>query len=263
MVNVYGVSFSESSKIYYFKSPLKCRQNVTVIVETDKGEQFAKIINEVTDKKKLEKFTELKNIIRISTKDDYKNYIKNTKDAEKALIKCKEFARDLNLNMNFISASYSFNRSQLLFNFYADERVDFRDLAKKLAMLYKTRIELRQIGARDKAKEVSGLGVCGEKLCCSRFLNQMESVSINMAKNQHLALNPSKINGACNRLMCCLAYEDEVYSDCRKKMPAIGSTVNYGNKKGIVKSLNIVKNSYMVDINGERIEVKANEDNKK
>ncbi len=263
MTNVYGVSFNKNSKVYYFKTELKCRIDVTVIVETEKGEQFGKIVSEITDKNKANKFSDLKKIIRISTKDDYKEHLRNIKDAEKALKKCREIAAELNLDMNFISANYSFSRSQLVFNFYADERVDFRELAKKLAMLYKTRIELRQVGARDKAREVSGEGVCGQKLCCSRFLNQMESVSISMAKNQNLALNPSKINGACNRLLCCLAYEDDNYTEIRKELPNIGSSIKCGNKNGTVRSLNILKNSYIVDVNGERIEVSNNENSKK
>ncbi len=263
MDKIYGICFNKSGKIYYFSSDKKYDCDQAVIVETEKGEQYGKIVNELNDKIKISKLKELKKIIRKATKEDDKNYLKNLKDADLALKKCKEIVSELNLNMNFVNASYTFNRKQLIFNFYADERIDFRELVKKLSYVYKTRIELRQIGARDKAKEVCGIGVCGQKLCCSRFLNQIETVTINMAKNQNLALNPSKINGACNRLLCCLSYEDDVYSEYRKKMPNIGQKIDYNGEKAVVKSIDVLNSKYTIQINNERIEVSINEDNKK
>ena len=150
--------------------------------------------------------------------------------------------------MKILNASFTFDRNQLLFNFLADDRVDFRELAKKLASVYKTRIELRQIGVRDKAKEVGGIGQCGRTLCCYSFLKDMSSVSINMAKNQNLALNPTKINGACGRLMCCLAYENDFYKECRNGLPSVGDNINTSD---------ILKRSYKVEKdNGTVVEIK-------
>ena len=153
--------------------------------------------------------------------------------------------------MNFIDAEFTFDRQQLLLNFYADERVDFRELAKKLAGIYRTRIELRQVGARDKAEQIGGVGPCGRELCCSSFLNHLESVSMNMAKNQNLALNPSKINGCCGRLLCCLAYEDEEYQKCQVGMPNIGQKINTTFGEGVVTSVDILNRKYKVFINNE------------
>ncbi len=259
MNNIYGVVFSTGGKVYHFTAKHDYTINTTVIVETEKGEQFGKIVN--VSKNNNQK--EHKEIKRKTTKEDYDNHLKNLKDADRALKTCKDLAAELNLKMNFISAAFTFNRNQLVFNFYADERIDFRELAKRLAFLYKTRIELRQIGARDKAREVCGVGVCGQKLCCSRFLNQMESVSITMAKNQGIALNPNKINGSCNRLLCCLSYEDDTYTENRKELPHIGQKIKVENKEGIVKSLNILDKKYIVEVDKERIEIDAAKNNKK
>lgn len=247
-MKIYGVTFKDRGKIYNFKSEFECPINVTVIVETERGLQFAKVVKEITNYSKSE--DSLKEIIRISTKEDYKKYMDNLKDAEKALKKANDIIKELNLDMNLLDATYTFDKKQLLFNFYADERVDFRELAKRLAALYKTRIELRQIGARDKAEQIGGIGVCGRKLCCNSLGCQKESVTMNMAKNQNIALNPSKINGLCGRLLCCLAYEDETYSCCRDILPDVGSTVKTEFGKGKVKSLDVLKLQYDVDIDG-------------
>ena len=221
-MNIYGVIFRDKGKVYYFNGHnMKIPMNVTVIVETEKGLQFGKVVNKV-EENKVQSFKEnIKDIIRISTKKDYDQYLTNLKDSNSALKNAKRFASELNLKMNFIDSEFTFDRQQLLLNFYADERVDFRELAKKLASIYRTRIELRQVGARDKAEQIGGIGPCGRELCCSSFLNHLESVSMNMAKNQNLALNPSKINGCCGRLLCCLTYEDEEYQKCQVGMPNI------------------------------------------
>ena len=155
--------------------------------------------------------------------------------------------------MNIIDATFNLNKDQLLFHFYSDERIDFRNLAKELASIYKTRIELRQIGVRDKAKKVGGYGSCGQKLCCSRFLNDFDSISITMAKNQNLSLNPNKINGICGRLLCCLKYENETYQKCKKKLPKIGEIVEINNEKGQVISVNLIKETYKVDLQKQGI----------
>lgn len=258
-MKAYGIKFNDKGKVYNFKSEnIECPINVTVIVETEKGLQFGKVVSEI---KNINNYENLKDIVRISTKDDYKKYLDNLKEATKALKKAKELVKEMNLKMNIIDANYTFDRKQLLFNFYAEERIDFRELAKKLAFAYRTRIELRQIGARDKAEEVGGIGVCGRVLCCTSFLKQKESVTMNMAKNQNIALNPSKINGLCGRLLCCLSYEDEEYTCCRKKLPELGQIIDTEHGKGTVKSLDILKEQYDVEVNGEVFKLKTDDKN--
>jgi cell fate regulator YaaT (PSP1 superfamily) len=161
--------------------------------------------------------------------------------------------------MKIIDASYTFDREQLIFRFLADDRVDFRQLAKDLGSIFRTRIELRQVGIRDKAKEIGGFGPCGRKLCCSNFLTEFDSVSINMAKNQNLSLNPTKINGVCGRLLCCLKYEDEQYKCCVKKLPQMGKKIKVDNKEGVVTSLDILNGKYQVTLDdGTVIEKEVN-----
>lgn len=251
---IYGVNFKDNGKVYNFKSKFKCPVNVTVITETEKGEQFGKVVTFIKENN-LKNIDELKDIIRISTKNDYEQHLKNLRDAEKALKECREIVKELNLDMKMINATYTFDRKQLIFNFLADERIDFRELAKRLASIYRTRIELRQIGARDKAREIGGVGSCGEKICCTKFLNHIESVSMNMAKNQGIALNPSKINGLCGRLLCCLTYEDEEYLACNKGMPEIGEFVETEKGKGQVISKDILNRTYKVLVNNEKIDI--------
>lgn len=260
-MNVYGIIFREKGKIYYFNGQnLQISNNVTVIVDTERGLQFGKVVCKVNDDK-IENFKDnLKNILRISTKKDYEQFLKNTKDSALALEKAKEFAKELNLNMKFFDSDFTFDRKQLILNFYSDERVDFRELAKKLASIYRTRIELRQVGARDKAEEIGGIGPCGRILCCSNFLKHLESVSMNMAKNQNLALTPSKINGCCGRLMCCLAYEDEEYQKCQKDLPNIGQKIKTSLGTGIVTSVDVLNRKYKILVDNEYKEIKADEE---
>lgn len=252
-MKVCGIKFKDIGKTYYFKyEDLKLYKNLTVVVDTEKGEQFAKVVEpEIEDTKKLT-IDNMKAVLRISTKSDYNTYMKNLKDAKEALDFAKSTAEEQNIDMRFLDATFTLDRKQLTFNFIADERVDFRNLVKDLAAKYKTRIELHQMGVRDKSKEIGGLGQCGRELCCSKFLNGMETISINMAKNQNIALNPSKINGACGRLLCCLAYEDEVYSEHRKDMPKMGSTIKTPDGEGKVIAMDILSKKYTVNIDGER-----------
>ncbi len=259
-MNLYGVVFKDNGKIYYFKSGLELKINDYVIVETERGIQFAKI-STIPEDVVLE--TEIKEVVRIACEEDYEEHLKNLKEAEKALKKAIQFANDLDLKMRLTSAEFTFDRKQLLFQFTADDRIDFRDLAKKLASIYHTRIELRQIGARDKAKEIGGLGVCGRQLCCNNFLREMESVSMNMAKNQNLALTPNKINGLCGRLLCCLTYEDENYLKCSKGMPSVGNEINTKKGRGKVTSVDILNRKYKVLINGEKEEFYLDDNSKK
>lgn len=260
MDKVYGVIFKDGGKNYYFKCDLDLNNGDYVIVETEKGLQFAKITQQITDKI-ID--NDLKNILRKASDEDYEIHLKNLKDANKALKKCVQLVETLELKMKITSAQFTFDRKQLLFQFTADDRIDFRELAKKLATLYHTRIELRQIGARDKAKEVGGIGICGKKLCCSNFLSQMESVSMNMAKNQNLALNPSKINGLCGRLLCCLTYEDDNYIECAKGMPNIGQGINTPKGRGTVTSVDILNRKYKAIVNGNKEEFYLDENSKK
>lgn len=255
---VYGVNFKDNGKIYNFKSKVRCPINVTVITETEKGEQLGKVITYIKDHN-IKNYDDLRDIIRISTKKDYEEHLKNLKDATLALKECRKIVKELNLEMNVINATYTFDRKQLIFNFLADERIDFRELAKRLASIYRTRIELRQIGARDKAREIGGIGQCGEKICCAKFLNHIESVSMNQAKNQGIALNPSKINGVCGRLLCCLTYEDNEYTRCNKGLPEIGETIETEKGPGQVISKDILKRSYKVLVNNEKLEINLGE----
>lgn len=248
MYNVVGVVLNEKSKNYLFScNDLELKKGMNVIVETEKGLQYGQVVVNPYEVSSDDIGLELKNVIRIATKDDDKQYSKNVKDADIALVKARKIADELNLEMRIIDASYTFDRNQLLFNFLADARVDFREFAKKLAQIYKTRIELRQIGVRDKAKEIGGLGPCGRFLCCSTFLTDFNSVSINMAKNQMLALNPTKINGVCGRLLCCLNYEDEVYTEMKKGMPNIGQAYRNNGVEGKVVSLNLIKRTATIE----------------
>lgn len=251
---VYGVTFKDSGKVYNFKSEEKITINSNVIVETDKGLQFGKVLSVIENIIDIDK-EELRPIVRLATDEDYNQYLNNLKEAEIAIKKCKDLVLEYNLNMNIINAQYNFDKSQLLFNFVSEERVDFRELARKLAGIYHTRIELRQIGARDKAKEVGGVGICGQKICCGRFLGHIEAVSMNMAKNQNLALNPSKINGVCGRLLCCLQYEDEQYLECSKDLPSYGDIIKTPNGEGQVINVDILNRKVKVLINGNKEEV--------
>lgn len=253
---VYSILFKNTSKPYSFKADFAVNINNNVIVETEKGLQYGRVVDikEVTTNNE-----DLKKILRIATPEDDEVYYRNLKDSDSAVKKCREFVKQMNLEMSIINANFNFDRSQLLINFSADDRVDFRDLAKKLAGVYRTRIELRQIGSRDKAKLIGGVGICGQKLCCSRFLNQIESISINKAKNQNLALNPSKINGLCGRLLCCLCYEEEEYLNCSKGLMPVGSIIKVDGKEGTIISVDILNRSYKVLVNDEKVLIKADE----
>lgn len=256
----YGISFKNDGKIYYFKSDLpNLDVNTKVIVDTEKGSQLGMVRSSIEKANLKINPDEMKAILKVADEKDYDTYLKNSKDASKALLKAQELAKNLELEMKFVDASFTFDRKQLLLSFLADERIDFRELAKKLALVYKTRIELRQIGARDKAREVGGLGPCGRALCCTSFLRHIDSVSMNMAKNQNLSLNPTKINGSCGRLLCCLAYEDAEYSRCQKGLPAVGQTVKIENETGKVISVDVLNRTYKVDLGNEIREIKLDE----
>lgn len=263
MIEIVGVSLKKGGKIYYFSpNGLKLEKGNNVIVKTERGLQFGIVETENTEIEEQKLKATLSEVVRVCSKKDIETNEKNIIDAKKTLKKCKELVEKYDLNMMILDASYTFDRSQLLFTFLADNRVDFRKLAKDLASIYKTRIELRQVGVRDKAKEIGGYGSCGRPLCCSKFLCDFDSVSINMAKNQNIALNPTKINGACGRLLCCLKYEDECYKEYSKKLPKVGKKVETEFGEGKVISVDILKQKYRVDVKEHGIvEVDLNESN--
>ena len=248
MKKVIGINFNNSKKIYYFLlDNFDLVKGDCVIINGENGEAFGTVVTDVieVDPKKLE--TKLKKITRKADKDDIETNRQNIKEAEKALNDAKRIAKELNLDLTVLDSNFSFDKSQLQFSFLADSRVDFRELVKKLASIYKTRIEMRQIGVRDKAKTVGGCGQCGRSLCCSTFLRDLNSVSINMAKNQNLALNPQKINGACGRLMCCLAYENDDYSIYKKGLPKVGDKIVSNGKAGKVIYVDIFERTCKIE----------------
>lgn len=257
MKKVIGVNFNDSKKIYYFLvNDFVLSKGDFVIVLTEHGEQFGEVVTDVilVDEKKLN--NPLKEVLRVANASDVKVNDSNVRDARKALLDAKRLVYELGLDMQVLSACFTFDRKQLFFNFLADARVDFRELAKRLAAIYRTRIELRQIGIRDKAKVVGGYGQCGRKLCCSSFLGDINSVSINMAKKQNLALNPQKINGVCGRLMCCLAFENENYDEYKKGLPRVGERVFVDGESGKVIAVDIFSRTYKVEtVDSKIIEV--------
>lgn len=241
-------------KYFFYTNHLSLQKNMNVIVEGEKGLQYGQVIIDPYEVDNQDLSSNIRNVVRIATIEDDTQYQENINDCKDALIKARQFSKELNLNMRIIDANFTFDRNQLLFNFLADNRIDFRELAKKLAQVYHTRIELRQIGVRDKAKNVGGLGPCGRFLCCSTFLTDFNSVSINMAKNQMLALNPTKINGICGRLLCCLNYEDEVYTEMKNGMPSIGHTYKKDGVDGKVISLNLLKRTAIIETVNKTLE---------
>lgn len=247
-----GVRFKNKSKIYIFKNNLDIELQLgdKIIVETEKGTQISTV--EAIDVKENIP-AKVNDILRIATVEEINNDERNKSDAIKSIKRVREIVEVLKLKMQIIDAEYSFDRKQLTFYFLADNRVDFRELVKLIAGEYKTRIELRQIGVRDKAKQIGGVGHCGRGLCCSKFLTELDNVSINMAKNQNLALNPNKINGVCGRLLCCLKFEDDQYKDCRNCLPKINSYVETERGMGKVINIDILKKEYTVLLNNNEI----------
>ncbi|MDD4035817.1 MAG: regulatory iron-sulfur-containing complex subunit RicT [Bacilli bacterium] len=247
MTNIVGVVFNKGAKKQFYDSNnLDLKKGMLVIANSDQGQQVGEVycITNIKDRKLS---ASLEKITRIATSADKKTYEKNMKDADLAINECNKLIKKHKLEMKLVGAYFTFDRKQLIFHFLAENRVDFRELAKDLAQIYKTRIELRQIGVRDKAKETGGLGLCGRALCCSKFLNEFDSISINMAKNQNLALTPSKINGVCGRMLCCLKYENEIYKENRKKLPAEGDKIKTKDVEGKVVSVDVLAKSYYVE----------------
>lgn len=252
MIDIVGVRFKDAGRIYYF-NPLDfdINKDDNVVVETVRGIEFGTVVVGKKQINEEELNSPLKEIIRIATDEDKKIQEENKIKAKEAFRVGEEKIKLHNLDMSLIDCEYTFDRNKLLYYFTADGRVDFRDLVKDLASIFKTRIELRQIGVRDEAKSLGGLGPCGIKLCCSSWLGDFQPVSIKMAKDQNLSLNPSKISGICGRLFCCLKYEHDTYAEILEDMPQVGSLVKTNdNKKGIVTEVSALIEQVKVDIDG-------------
>lgn len=235
------VSFSESSKLYTFGTNDETLEvNDKVVVETVRGLEVGTIMKENQLFEELSSDLEIKPVIRKATEKDLKDVEENKIAAQKALKVCEEAIAHQKLDMRLIEAEYTLDRNKIIFVYVADDRVDFRELLKELATKFKCRIELRQIGPRNKAKIVGGLGSCGMETCCSRFLNDFDVVSINMAKNQLLALNVQKLSGQCGKLMCCLKYEDAQYKEMRQGLPKLNSQIEYKGSRYRITSLNVL-----------------------
>lgn len=248
-IKLASVKFKSAGKIYYFSTNLKLKKDDRVVVETARGLELGEISQELKDISEFNLDTELKKIVRKATKKDIENYQKNVRDAKQALVTCKEIVSRYDVNMQLTNCEYTLDKAKVIFMYTSDDRVDFRELLKELAVVFKCRIELRQIGPRDKAKVISGIGTCGLPLCCSTLLGEFNGVSINMAKNQMLAINIEKISGACGRLMCCLKYEDEIYSLEKERFPKIGSRVKYQDKDVKVTGLNVINDLVKIETN--------------
>lgn len=249
MKKIIGVRFKKPGKIYFFDpGNLEINKNDNVIVETTMGEEIGIVVIPKREIKEEKLTTPLKKVIRVANKNDLDSLEKYKKKEPEALKICKEKIKKYKLDMNLIDVEYKFDGSKILFYFTADGRIDFRELVKDLASIYRTRIELRQIGVRDEVKRIGGNGVCGRELCCCSFLRDFEAVSIKMAKEQNLSLNPSKISGNCGRLMCCLKYENDVYEDKLKRLPNIGAIVKTADGEGEVDNIETLKEIIRVKI---------------
>ena len=249
MKNIIGVRFKKPGKIYFFDpGHLKVNTKDFVIVETLQGEEYGEVViaNRQMPEEKIVK--PLKKVLRVATYKDKKHYEENKKKEKEAFAICEKKIKEHKLEMTLIDVEFKFDNSKVLFYFTADGRIDFRELVKDLASIFRTRIELRQIGVRDEVKRIGGNGVCGRELCCCSFLGNFETVSIKMAKEQNLSLNPTKISGNCGRLMCCLKYEQEVYEEKLKKLPKIGAIVKTPDGEGTVENVETLKEKLRVKL---------------
>ena len=249
MLKIIGVRFKSVGKVYYFDPQgNNVKQGDKVIVETSRGVECGEVV--IVDREiDQTKFTsQIKPIIRIANDDDFKRIERNKVKEAEAFRICETKIAAHKLKMNLIGVECTFDNNKLLFYFTAENRVDFRELVKDLAAVFRTRIELRQIGVRDEAKMLGGLGVCGQPFCCSRFLGEFQPVSIKMAKEQRLSLNPTKISGTCGRLMCCLKYEQDAYEDLLKTTPKQGAIVKTSMGRGVVEETNLITGKLRVKL---------------
>ena len=249
MKNIIGVRFKKLGKIYFFNPKrLRVRKGDKVIVETAQGEEYGEVMipNRWVEDDKI--VLPLKRVIRIANYRDHKHYEECRRKEKETFEVCLKKIKEHKLDMTLTDVEYKFDNSKILFYFTADGRIDFRELVKDLEAIYKTRIELRQIGVRDEVKRIGGNGICGRELCCCSFLSDFETVSIKMAKEQNMSLNPSKISGNCGRLMCCLKYEDNVYEEKLKNLPNIGAIVKTEDGEGEVEAIETLKERVRVKI---------------
>ncbi|HIZ12439.1 MAG TPA: stage 0 sporulation family protein [Candidatus Mediterraneibacter stercorigallinarum] len=261
MTKVIGVRFRTAGKIYFFApGKFEIKQGDNVIVETARGVEFGRVVSGPKDVKDEDVVQPLKSVIRLATDQDRKTVEKNKQKEKEAFKICLEKIRKHKLEMKLIDVEYTFDGNKILFYFTADGRIDFRELVKDLAAVFRTRIELRQIGVRDETKIRGGIGICGRPLCCSTYLTEFSAVSIKMAKEQNLSLNPTKISGVCGRLMCCLTNEEETYEVLNSQLPSVGDTVT--TKEGLtgtVHSLSVLRRLVKVVVNLENDEKEIRE----
>lgn len=260
MVKVIGVKFKTGSKVYYFDpGDIEIKADDCVIVETARGVEFGEVAFPAKEVDEDEITSPLKPVIRVATDADRKKVEENAQKEKDAFDVCNEKIAKHGLEMKLVNVEYTFDGSKILFYFTADGRIDFRELVKDLASVYRTRIELRQIGVRDETRAMGGIGVCGREFCCHKFLTDFQPVSIRMAKDQNLSLNPTKIYGACGRLMCCIRYEEETYRELNKTLPRVGyETVTEDGYHGVVSAVNILRQKIkvIVDIGNDEREMR-------
>ncbi|MEF9934924.1 MAG: stage 0 sporulation family protein [Clostridium sp.] len=260
MITVVGVRFKKAGKIYYFDPDnIDIKKDDQVIVETARGLEFGDVVIGLREVPQDSIVAPLKKVIRVATVEDLYKNSDNKKKQEEAYGICLEKIHKHNLPMKLIDVEYTFDNSKIIFYFVADGRIDFRELVKDLAAIFRTRIELRQIGVRDESKVIGGLGPCGRKLCCSSFLGDFEPVSIKMAKEQNLSLNPTKISGVCGRLMCCLNYEQDTYVEIRKRLPKVSSIVSTPDGNGEVVENSVLKENLKVRVKNDNDEFEIRE----
>ncbi|OJH17004.1 stage 0 sporulation protein [Bacillus obstructivus] len=260
MFNVVGVRFKKAGKVYYFDPDgLSIQKDDSVIVETVRGVEFGKVVMDQKTVEEHDVVLPLKKVIRIAEQKDHLIVDENKEAAIEAYQVCCDKIIEHQLDMKLVDVEYTFDRNKVIFYFTADGRVDFRDLVKDLAAIFRTRIELRQIGVRDEAKMLGGIGPCGRMLCCSTFLGDFEPVSIKMAKDQNLSLNPTKISGLCGRLMCCLKYENDEYESAKEFLPDVGETVGTPLGLGKVIGLNILERVLQVQLEERVLEFTMDE----
>lgn len=252
MVKVVGVRFKKAGKIYYFDpDEFAIEIGTNVIVETARGIEYGNVVIANREVPEEAIVAPLKKVLRIASEKDEQQVKENQKKEKQAFEICMQKIEEHKLDMKLINVECTFDNNKILFYFTAEGRIDFRELVKDLATVFKTRIELRQIGVRDETKMMGGIGFCGKELCCSQYLGEFEPVSIKMAKEQSLSINPAKISGTCGRLMCCLKYEHEVYEDKLKRVPKVGAIVETPDGQGVVVEANILKELIKVKLDRE------------
>lgn len=250
MATVIGVRFKKPGKVYYFDpNALSIQVGESVVVETIRGVELGECTMVATEIADDEVVSPLRKVVRVATEDDIRQMEKNKENEQTAYAICLDKIASHKIEMKLVNVEYAFDNSKIIFYFTANGRVDFRSLVKDLASVFKTRIELRQIGVRDEAKMLGGLGPCGRSICCGSFLGDFQPVSIKMAKEQNLSLNPTKISGLCGRLMCCLKYEQDHYEETRKMLPRVGKQIMTPDGQGYVVDVNVLRQTAKVRIN--------------